>query len=172
MDLNRRQFLRGTSIAATLTGLTSLPVSKEQATDPLGVRKDFAATREYTFLNTAFVRAATNGSWPVGESRRFSFAENCWTGFAPIASAGASRSTWETIVTSRIATAESLCFQARPSVKHTNWPLRWRISSVWGSIASRSIRSLSLSSFVRGWSSAVSACLRRMGLVPRSFAFM
>jgi selenocysteine lyase/cysteine desulfurase len=51
MDLTRRGFLGVTATAA----VASLPRTAEAAQDdPLGVRKDFPALREFTFLNTAY----------------------------------------------------------------------------------------------------------------------
>ncbi len=50
MDLSRRDFLGVTATAA----LAPLQRTVGTADDPLGVRKDFPALREYTFLNTAY----------------------------------------------------------------------------------------------------------------------
>lgn len=50
MDLSRRDFLGVTASAA----VASLQRSEATADDPLGVRKDFPALRELTFLNTAY----------------------------------------------------------------------------------------------------------------------
>ena len=50
MDLSRRDFLGVTATAA----LAPLQRTVGTADDPLGVRKDFPALREFTFLNTAY----------------------------------------------------------------------------------------------------------------------
>ena len=50
MDLSRRDFLGVSATAA----LASLQRTVDTADDPLGVRKDFPALREVTFLNTAY----------------------------------------------------------------------------------------------------------------------
>jgi selenocysteine lyase/cysteine desulfurase len=52
MDLTRRNFLGVTAAAA----VASLPrnATGGQGDDPLGVRRDFPALRDYTFLNTAY----------------------------------------------------------------------------------------------------------------------
>ena len=50
MDLTRRDFLGVTATAA----VASLQRIAGTADDPLGVRKDFPALRDYTFLNTAY----------------------------------------------------------------------------------------------------------------------
>jgi selenocysteine lyase/cysteine desulfurase len=50
MDLSRRDFLGVTAGAA----VASLQQPAGTAGDPLGVRKDFPALRDYTFLNTAY----------------------------------------------------------------------------------------------------------------------
>ncbi len=50
MDLSRRDFLGVTATAA----VASLQRTAGTADDPLGVRKDFPALREFTFLNTAY----------------------------------------------------------------------------------------------------------------------
>ena len=50
MDLCRRDFLGVTATAA----VASLQRTAGTADDPLGVRKDFPALREVTFLNTAY----------------------------------------------------------------------------------------------------------------------
>ena len=50
MDLSRRDFLGVTATAA----VSSLQRTVDRPDDPLGVRKDFAALRDYTFLNTAY----------------------------------------------------------------------------------------------------------------------
>ena len=50
MDLTRRDFLGVTATGA----LASLQRTVDTADDPLGVRKDFPALRELTFLNTAY----------------------------------------------------------------------------------------------------------------------
>ena len=50
MDLTRRDFLGVTATAA----VASLQPIVGTADDPLGVRKDFPALREFTFLNTAY----------------------------------------------------------------------------------------------------------------------
>ena len=49
-DLSRRDFLGVTATAAVV----SLRQNVGTADDPLGVRKDFPALRDYTFLNTAY----------------------------------------------------------------------------------------------------------------------
>ena len=49
MDLSRRDFL-----GVTAGAVASLQRGTEPAGDPLGVRKDFPALRDYTFLNTAY----------------------------------------------------------------------------------------------------------------------
>ena len=51
MDLTRRDFLGVTAAAAAGPVQRTLGVAED---DPLGVRKDFPALREYTFLNTAY----------------------------------------------------------------------------------------------------------------------
>src|SRR5579864_923568 len=58
MHVSRRHFLGAASGAATLTALNQRraaqkPVSSDQ--DPLRVRGDFPALRDYTFLNTAYI---------------------------------------------------------------------------------------------------------------------
>ncbi|HWI16192.1 MAG TPA: aminotransferase class V-fold PLP-dependent enzyme, partial [Vicinamibacterales bacterium] len=55
MALSRRDFLGATATAAALR-LPDLRGAGEQIAreDPLGVRKDFPALRDYTFLNTAY----------------------------------------------------------------------------------------------------------------------
>ena len=58
MHVSRRRFLGAASGAATLTalnqrGAAQKPVSSDA--DPLGVRGDFPALRDYTFLNTAYI---------------------------------------------------------------------------------------------------------------------
>src|SRR5918994_561869 len=50
MDLSRRDFLGMTATAA----VASFQQIDATADDPLGVRKDFPALREFTFLNTAY----------------------------------------------------------------------------------------------------------------------
>jgi len=50
MELTRRGFLGVTATAA----VASLPRTVAAQDDPLGVRKDFPALREFTFLNTAY----------------------------------------------------------------------------------------------------------------------
>ena len=50
MDLSRRDFLGATATAA----VASLQRTVDTSGDPLGVRKDFAGLRDYTFLNTAY----------------------------------------------------------------------------------------------------------------------
>ena len=50
MDLSRRDFFGVTAAAA----VASLQGTVATADDPLGVRKDFPALRELTFLNTAY----------------------------------------------------------------------------------------------------------------------
>jgi cysteine desulfurase/selenocysteine lyase len=56
MDLSRRDFLGVTASAAAIRLADVRRVSEHQLAhgDPLGVRKDFPALREYTFLNTAY----------------------------------------------------------------------------------------------------------------------
>jgi selenocysteine lyase/cysteine desulfurase len=58
MQVSRRHFLGATSGAATLSALTTRPAAQapaEPLADPLGVRRDFPAADEYTFLNTAYI---------------------------------------------------------------------------------------------------------------------
>ena len=54
MELSRRDFLTATSGAAVLAGLGGASAAAAEE-DPLGVRKDFPALREYTYLNTAYI---------------------------------------------------------------------------------------------------------------------
>lgn len=56
MDLSRRDFLGVTAAAAAsrLPDVHSLDAQQGAQGDPLGVRKDFPALRDYTFLNTAY----------------------------------------------------------------------------------------------------------------------
>ena len=51
MDLTRRDFLGVTATAAVASVQRTVSAAQD---DPLGVRKDFPALREYTFLNTAY----------------------------------------------------------------------------------------------------------------------
>ena len=51
MDLTRRGFLGVTATAAVASLQRTVSAAQD---DPLGVRKDFPALREYTFLNTAY----------------------------------------------------------------------------------------------------------------------
>ena len=51
MDLTRRDFLGVTATAAAASVQRTVSAAQD---DPLGVRKDFPALREYTFLNTAY----------------------------------------------------------------------------------------------------------------------
>ncbi len=51
MDSSRRRFISLTGASA----LSSLALAASENDDPLGVRKDFPATRDYTFLNTAYI---------------------------------------------------------------------------------------------------------------------
>jgi selenocysteine lyase/cysteine desulfurase len=51
MDSNRRAFLHASGFSA----LSTLAVAASDIDDPLGVRKDFPATRDHTFLNTAYI---------------------------------------------------------------------------------------------------------------------
>ena len=58
MQVSRRHFLGATSGAATLSTLaarTSAQAPADAVADPLGVRRDFPAADEYTFLNTAYI---------------------------------------------------------------------------------------------------------------------
>jgi len=58
MLVSRRHFLGATSGAATLSALATRTPAQEPAdplADPLGVRRDFPAADEYTFLNTAYI---------------------------------------------------------------------------------------------------------------------
>jgi selenocysteine lyase/cysteine desulfurase len=58
MQVSRRHFLGATSGAATLSALANRPAAQAPAdptADPLGVRRDFPAADEYTFLNTAYI---------------------------------------------------------------------------------------------------------------------
>ena len=50
MDWSRRDFLGVTATAA----VAPFQRTESSADDPLGVRKDFPALREFTFLNTAY----------------------------------------------------------------------------------------------------------------------
>src|ERR1700722_15624127 len=54
MDRSRRGFL-GISGAAALAAVTPAARTQSGSDDPLGVRKDFPATQDYTFLNTAYI---------------------------------------------------------------------------------------------------------------------
>ena len=51
MQISRRGFV---GVSAALSSMAAAPVRLD-ADDPLGVRKDFPATREYTYLNTAYI---------------------------------------------------------------------------------------------------------------------
>ena len=51
MDLTRRGFLGVTATAAVASLQRTVGAAQD---DPLGVRKDFPALRDYTFLNTAY----------------------------------------------------------------------------------------------------------------------
>ena len=58
MQVSRRRFLGATSGATTLTALSARTMAQSAggpAADPLGVRRDFPAADEYTFLNTAYI---------------------------------------------------------------------------------------------------------------------
>ncbi len=72
MDLSRRDFLGVTATAA----VASLQRTEGAADDPLGVRKDFPALREFTFLNTAYTglisQAVVNAAreWTDTRARR------------------------------------------------------------------------------------------------------
>jgi selenocysteine lyase/cysteine desulfurase len=55
MELTRRQFLGASGAAAVLASAKLAPTVAAAEDDPLGVRKDFPALREYTFLNTAYI---------------------------------------------------------------------------------------------------------------------
>lgn len=58
MHVSRRHFLGATSGAATLSALaarTAAQAPADRLSDPLGVRRDFPAADEYTFLNTAYI---------------------------------------------------------------------------------------------------------------------
>src|SRR3990172_3025301 len=52
MHLSRREFVGAVPSVALLAGLKSV---EPAADDPLGVRKDFPALRDETFLNTAYI---------------------------------------------------------------------------------------------------------------------
>jgi hypothetical protein len=53
MQISRRGFVGASGVAA-LSSMAAAP-SRVDADDPLGVRKDFPATREFTYLNTAYI---------------------------------------------------------------------------------------------------------------------
>jgi selenocysteine lyase/cysteine desulfurase len=58
MQVSRRHFLGATSCAATFSASSTRPSAQaaaDPAADPLGVRRDFPAADEYTFLNTAYI---------------------------------------------------------------------------------------------------------------------
>jgi len=58
MQVSRRHFLGATSGAATLSALSTRITAQppaDPAADPLGVRRDYPAADEYTFLNTAYI---------------------------------------------------------------------------------------------------------------------
>ncbi len=63
MDPSRRRFIGVSSAAA----LSSLSLAASDTDDPLGVRKDFPATRDYTFLNTAYIGLTPQ---PVADAAR------------------------------------------------------------------------------------------------------
>ena len=54
MEHSRRSFL-GVTGASAFSALAECAGAMVTGDDPLGVRKDFPATREYTFLNTAYI---------------------------------------------------------------------------------------------------------------------
>jgi selenocysteine lyase/cysteine desulfurase len=54
MQSSRRRFLEASGVAA-LSAMASPAPAAGSDDDPLGVRKDFPATRDYTFLNTAYI---------------------------------------------------------------------------------------------------------------------
>ncbi|MGB7680937.1 MAG: aminotransferase class V-fold PLP-dependent enzyme [Candidatus Acidiferrales bacterium] len=55
MKLSRRDFVGTVSSAAALTALSATTKHHDAAEDPLGVRTDFRAAREYTYLDTAHI---------------------------------------------------------------------------------------------------------------------
>src|SRR5277367_6646362 len=56
MKASRRRFLGASGIAAISAVATGAPEADSGiGDDPLGVRKDFPATGDYTFLNTAYI---------------------------------------------------------------------------------------------------------------------
>jgi selenocysteine lyase/cysteine desulfurase len=54
MDISRRDFIGTTAGAAALAALGATAAAAAED-DPLGVRKDFPALQDYTFLNTAYI---------------------------------------------------------------------------------------------------------------------
>ena len=63
MLVSRRHFLGATSGAATLSALATRTPAQEPAdplADPLGVRRDFPAADEYTFLKISIQRGETD----------------------------------------------------------------------------------------------------------------
>jgi len=63
MDTSRRRFLSATSASA----LSTFALAASDNNDPLGVRKDFPAARDYTFLNTAYIGLTPQ---PVADAAR------------------------------------------------------------------------------------------------------
>ena len=63
MDPSRRRFLEVSGAAA----LSARALTASESDDPLGVRKDFPATREFTFLNTAYIGLTPQ---PVADAAR------------------------------------------------------------------------------------------------------
>jgi selenocysteine lyase/cysteine desulfurase len=63
MDPSRRRFLEVSGASA----LSTLALTASESDDPLGVRKDFPATRDFTFLNTAYIGLTPQ---PVVEAAR------------------------------------------------------------------------------------------------------
>src|SRR4051812_3834181 len=58
MQVSRRHFLGATSGAATLNAFSTRTPAQGppgSGADPLGVRRDFPAADQYTFLNTAYI---------------------------------------------------------------------------------------------------------------------
>ena len=55
MKPSRRGFLGASGITAFAAMAPPAPAATSADDDPLGVRKDFPATGDYTFLNTAYI---------------------------------------------------------------------------------------------------------------------
>ena len=66
--LNRRHFLGTASGAAALSVLAPHALGASTGDDPLGVRNDFAATSEYTFLNTAYIGLISRPALEAGRA--------------------------------------------------------------------------------------------------------